>query len=196
MTNRNKRFLLWFVSFGKIKAGILHFLFLCIVYLIFFIVLDLLISSLTGNSFNIEWKKNLPFSFFFFASAPFISWRFYDVAIMQLKDYQKLEKKGLTKADLTRIAFVKRWQIIRRSGILRYCLFHGGLIAGMLLLFPISFFMFLKIKTQDGLFTDLSEMVTFMAKNIILSYIAGLIIYRFKWLYNERKFMRLTNPVS
>jgi hypothetical protein len=196
MTNRNKKFLLWFVGFGKIKARILYFLFLFIIYSLLFVVFDLAISGAEHTSLNFELKKNIPFYFIFFAAAPFISWRFYDIALKRLREYKKLENKGLTPGDLKRIAFVKRWERIRISGIWRYCFFDGGLIIGMLLLFPVSFAMLFILSKPERLFAELSGMFSFIGKNIIISYAIGLILYRFKWTYNERRFLRLTNPTG
>ena len=195
MTSIHKKFLIWLIRFGKTKARIVHFLLLCTVYFAFITGLDFILSIVTGTPFSDEWGSNLPFCFFFFVCAPFISWRFYDVTIIQLKNYRQLEKKGLTPEDLRRIAFVKKWDMVRRSGIARYCFFDGGVIAGMILLFPISFVMLQTIKHSDRLFDDLNEMIAFIGKNIILGYIIGLLIYRFRWFLNERRFIRLTNPL-
>jgi hypothetical protein len=195
MTTRYKKFLMWFIRFGKIKARVIHFLFLITICSLVFVLLDFVLGKITGTPFSIEWENNLSFSFFFLVCAPFVSWRFYDVALMQLKEYRMLEKKGLTPTDLSRIAFVRRWERKRRKGLTLYCLFEGGLILGIFLLFPVSFLLFFSLKQYDKPFYTLVDIIVFVVANILLSFTIGLIIFRFKWSYNQRRFRRLTNPV-
>lgn len=195
MTTRYKKFLMWFIRFGKIKARIIHFLFLLTLCSLVFVLLDFILSKITGTPFHTEWEHNLSFSFFFLVCAPFVSWRFYDVALMQLKEYRMLEKKGLTRADLSRIAFVRTWEHKRRKGIATYCFFEGGLVLGMLLLFPVSLLLFLSLKQYDKTYDTFAAIGIFVAKNILLSFAIGLVIFRLRWSYNQRRFMRLTNPV-
>lgn len=195
MTSRYKKFLMWFIRFGKIKARIIYFLFLCTGYGLFLALLDFILSKVTAVPFNTEWENNLSFSFFFLICAPFVSWRFYDIALIRLKEYRILEKKGLTRADLSRIAFVRRWEHKRRKGIAGYCFFEGGLILGMFLLFPVSLLLFFALKQYDNTFFTFTAIGVFVTANILLSFTIGLVIFRFRWSYNQRRFMRLTNPV-
>ncbi len=196
MIYRNKKFLLWFVSFGKVKARIMHFLFLCIAYLLFMASFEALVSLRTHASFSSQWKDNLSFSLFFFICAPFASWRFYDIAMMQLKDYRALQKKGLTMADLSRIAFVRKWHSKRQQGLKPYCLFEGGIIMGLLLLFPVLLFISFSIEGLAAVFAAPETAGIFVIKNIFISFIIGLAIFRLRWSLNERKFARLTNPIA
>jgi hypothetical protein len=193
MTTRYKRFLIWFTRFGKVKARIIHFVFLCIAYFVFLLVLDYVLGIAKHTSFNKEWKNNLSFSLFFFICAPFVSWRFYDVAIIQLREYRILEKKGLTRADLERISFVRRWEKKRQKGPTDYCLFEGGIILGLLLLFPVL--LLLSLKQNLNVVNDLGAMGILVIKTLLFSFLLGLIIFRFRWSYNQRRFKRLTNPV-
>ncbi len=195
MTTRYKKFLMWFIRFGKVKARIIYFLFLCTVYCFFFGLLDFVLSKITGTPFSTEWTNNLSFSFFFLICAPFVSWRFYDVALMRLKEYRVLEKRGLTRADLSRIAFVRHWEYKRRKGITTYCFFEGGLVLGMFLLFPVSLLLFLSLKQYDKTYYTFAAIAIFITKNILLSFTIGLVIFRLRWSYNQRRFTRLTNPV-
>jgi hypothetical protein len=196
MTNRYKRFLIWFTRFGKVKARIIHFAFLCIVYSLFLLLLDYALSMAKNTSFNKEWDNSLSFSLFFFVCAPFVSWRFYDVALLQLKEYRTLAKKGLTRADLSRIAFVRKWEHKNRKGVWAYCFFEGGLLLGILLLFPLLLLTFLSLRHILESFHDLTTMLIFIAKNILASFTIGLVIFRLRWSYNQRRFKRLTNPVA
>ncbi|TWJ02244.1 hypothetical protein JN11_01216 [Mucilaginibacter frigoritolerans] len=196
MTTRYKRFLIWFTRFGKVKARIIHFVFLCIAYFVFLLVLDYVLGITKHTSFNKEWRNSISFSLFFFVCAPFVSWRFYDVALIQLKEYRALAKKGLTRADLSRISFVRTWEHKRRKGIAVYCFFEGGLVLGMFLLFPVSLLLFLSLKQYNPMYYTFAMIGISITKNILLSFTIGLIIFRFRWSYNQRRFKRLTNPVT
>jgi len=184
---------MWIIRLGKIKARIIHFLFLITLCFLVFILLDFVLSTITGTPFNIEWKNNLSFSFFFLVCAPFVSWRFYDVALMQLKEYRILEKKGLTRADLARISFVRRWEKKRRKGPTDYCFYEGGVILGLLLLFPVL--LLLSLNQNLNVVDNLGAIGIFVIKDLLFSFIIGLVIFRFRWSYNQRRFKRLTNPV-
>ncbi len=195
MNHVAKKLLTWFISIGKVKACILHFLLLCAAYTFFIIIADIVIAYAKHISFKQVWNDNLSFCFFFFVFAPFLSYRFYNDAQMQLGNLEKLQQRGLTHHDLGRIAFVKKWQLTRRTGLTRFCFYNGGLITGLIFLFPVSFIILMNYSNIATLFSNLNGIILFVAENMVLSYIIGFAIYRFKWSYNERRFMRLTQPV-
>ena len=196
-TNLHKKILRFFLHFGKIKGGLLYFLF-CIVigavYFILFALIDRLFNK--NDSLAIIWDKNSLFIFFYIIAITLNSWNFYDDALKRLKVYEDLEKSGLSLKDLKRIAFVKEWAETRKTGALRYCIYNGGLITGMMLFLPISFLLFITSGYSLRLFPEFSDMMFFIAKGLVLGYLIGSIIYRIRWTWNEHIFIRLTDPIS
>ncbi len=110
---------------------------------------------------------------------------------------QKLRAKGLTEHDVANIDFVKKWQETRKGGLWRYCIRDGGLIAGagtglaLSLLFGLCFSVkFLKILSEPG------DMFAFISYNYLCGAAIQIIIFRFLWFSNERRFLRLTDPLN
>ncbi|WP_419701372.1 hypothetical protein [Mucilaginibacter sp. NFX135] len=112
-----------------------------------------------------------------------------------IKQYQ-LKNKGLTEEDIHNIRFVKKWQEIREKGIWRYCINDGGIILGAYLWLIISILLIATsiIKLQT-LVDDPGNMFGFIGYNYIAGAIIGVIINRVLWPYNQRKFIRLTDPL-
>jgi hypothetical protein len=65
----------------------------------------------------------------------------------------------------------------------------------MILVLPVSMLLF-AIMDRQFIFSDFDAMLLFIGESIITGYAAGVIIYLFKWRYNERKFIRLTDPLN
>ena len=192
MMIRDKKTLQWFVRFGKVKACVFYFIFIVAIYSLVNVIFTIIFSLFTGTDFLQKIQSNELFNYFVLVYAGYLSWHFYDDAINTLNNYKKLEEKNLTEADIRRIAFTKNWAESRKKGALAYCLYDGGLIAGMLLLIPVSFAMFSVIAPSSRIFDEFSDMAMFITQNIIISYVAGCMLYSLRWTYKERKFSRLT----
>jgi len=104
--------------------------------------------------------------------------------------------KGLTKEDIKNIAFVKDWEEVRKKGIVRYALVYGGIFFGFGLcaIFSVAIWMFVK-GTFKYISDDPAHMVNFIGYTYVAGVISGTILYRFIWVYNEQKFIRLTDPL-
>lgn len=110
---------------------------------------------------------------------------------------KKLQAKGLTEQDVANIDFVKKWQDTRKGGLWRYCIRDGGLIAGagtglalsllFALLFSVKFF---KIISEPG------DMFAFIGYNYLCGAVIQITLFRFLWNSNERRFLRLTDPLN
>ena len=107
---------------------------------------------------------------------------------------EKLKAKGLTEQDLVNIDFVKKWEFTRGQGIWLYCLKDGGLVG----LFGLSFvfgalFVFsrpVKFLAEPG---DMFHLIFICA---IAGAIAGIILFRILWRFNEHRFKKLTDPLN
>jgi hypothetical protein len=111
---------------------------------------------------------------------------------------KKLKAKGLTQQDIDNIEFVKKWEETRLHGLWKYCVQSGGIIAGALLSFPGGVIV-LAITHKDysvRLFPDLSDMFAFIAYSYLTGAVLGIILYRILWMINERRFLRLTDPLN
>jgi hypothetical protein len=107
---------------------------------------------------------------------------------------KELKEKGLTLGDITNIAFVKDWEVTRKTGITRYCLIEGGLMTGVILFVPISFIVFF-YSGLETIMASFANLLIATSASFALSYLTGTAIYFFRWKTNERRFIRLTDPL-
>ncbi|GAA4340676.1 hypothetical protein GCM10023149_52310 [Mucilaginibacter gynuensis] len=192
MIIRDKKKLLWFLRFGKVKACVFYFIFIITIYALVNTIFAVISSFFTGADLLQEIQTNELLNYFVLVYAGYMSWHFYDDAVERLNNDQKLKQRNLTEEDIKRIAFTKNWAETRKKGAVAYCLYDGGLIAGMLLLIPVSFIMFSVVAPSNRLFDEFKDLTLFIGQNIIICYVAGCILYSLRWTYNERKFTRLT----
>ncbi|MGZ3766162.1 MAG: hypothetical protein ACXVA2_15945 [Mucilaginibacter sp.] len=123
------------------------------------------------------------------------STRFYSDAEKKINELEELKKRGLTEEDIKRIQFIKKWEETRKTGVIRYCLYDGGTISGMILFFPISFILFSISGYSLRSFPELKDMMFFILECVGIGYLLGAGIYGARWKFNERKFTRLTDPL-
>ena len=114
--------------------------------------------------------------------------------VSRFKNKKKLSN-GLVEEDLNNIAFVKKWDETRQTGIYKYCIVDGGIIAGACLSVIVSLVVFFYPGTDFlSLFPGPLDMFVFIA----FTYITGGLIcvgaFRAMWHFKERKFIRLTDP--
>lgn len=113
-----------------------------------------------------------------------------------IKQYQ-LKAKGLTEEDTANIIFVKKWEETRGKGVWRYCIIDGGIIRGAYLWLAISV---LAIATSvvkfKGLVDAPGNMFGFIGYTYIAGAIIGVISHRVLWIYNQRRFLKLTDPLN
>ncbi|SDE28089.1 hypothetical protein SAMN05216464_10582 [Mucilaginibacter pineti] len=113
-----------------------------------------------------------------------------------VKQY-KLKNKGLTQQDIRNIEFVKKWEETRKKGIWKYCISDGGIVLGAGLSLAISLLAYV---TFPGIFKGLADSPGNMFSFIGYAYLAGAItgatIHRILWPYNQRRFMKLTDPLN
>jgi len=115
----------------------------------------------------------------------------------KLAHLDQLKAKGLTVADVRNIEFVKSWEETRRRGIWKYCLKDGGIIAGAVLLFVLGI-------TYASIFpskfkiivSSPGTMFSFIGYCYIAGAFIGVIIYRILWIYKEKRFNKLTDPLN
>jgi hypothetical protein len=111
-------------------------------------------------------------------------------------EIKKLKDKGLTEEDVYNIQFVKKWEETREKGIWRYCIIDGGIIFGAYLWIIVSALLIATsiIKFQS-LVDDPGNMFGFIGYSYRTGAVIGVIIYRILWPYQERRFIRLTDPL-
>ncbi len=135
---------------------------------------------------------------------------FYDVAfslLFVIKDIfqleataekiKRLKAKGLTERDLLNIEFVKKWEYDRTAGLWPFCVKYGLIIgafgfslAGMLI-YGIIYNTEFKI-----ILSDPGSMFHFLGIAYIIGAFLGVIFFRISWYFNEKRFMRLTDPLN
>lgn len=114
----------------------------------------------------------------------------------QLVYEEKLKKRGLTPKDLTNIKFVKNWDDTRKKGLIIYTLVYGGIFYGFAICGIISIICALiKKHLMTYLSASPSNMFNFIGYTYLAGAIIGIIIFRYLWIYNEQKFIRLTDPL-
>ncbi|ASU35776.1 hypothetical protein [Mucilaginibacter xinganensis] len=113
-----------------------------------------------------------------------------------IEERKKLRLRGLTKVDIRNIAFVKSWEETRKKGLIKFSLVYGGVFFGFVLCGIISIAAMFIIKNMIKYVSDEpSHMLNFIGYTYIAGTIGGTVFYRLLWIYNERKFIRLTNPL-
>ncbi|MFB9845548.1 hypothetical protein [Mucilaginibacter ginsenosidivorans] len=115
----------------------------------------------------------------------------------RLKQIKKLKAKGLTQQDIINIEFTKKWGETRSYGIWRYCIRDGGIITGAgfslasSLVFAVCFSsLFWKILSEPG------SMFAYIGYSYLSGIITGIILFRILWVFKEKRFARLTDPLS
>ncbi|HTD40346.1 MAG TPA: hypothetical protein VK671_06970 [Mucilaginibacter sp.] len=100
-----------------------------------------------------------------------------------------LQQKGLTEKDINNAAFLDRWKENRERGLLKYCIIDGGLILGAILSIFIGLtgMIFLANK-NDHIFSDPSEMLSYIGYCYLAGATLGIIINRYFWYINQKKF--------
>ncbi len=108
---------------------------------------------------------------------------------------KKLKDKGLTIEDISNIKFVKDWEDIRKKGLIKYSLVDGGIFFGFAMCGLVSLLLlFLMKPILQYVITAPSNMFDFIGNTYLAGALIGIIVYRFLWAQNERKFIRLTDP--
>ena len=195
MVNSYKKILLWIISFGRTKSVVISFLLLsALLFLIQCIIALTQFLLGKGNYFHLL-SEQVSHSWGYVIFVFIGSWGFYNDAKKSLKHWDELEVKGLTTEDVSRIEFTKNWDVTRKNGIKKFCFYDGGIIAGMLLVIPISMVWFFVVGSFERLYSGFLFMLFFIGITIILGYLSGVIIYYVRWKYNERKFRSLTDPL-
>jgi hypothetical protein len=115
----------------------------------------------------------------------------------RLERIEKLKAKGLTEEDIVNIEFAKKWGETRQKGVWNYCITDGGLIAGALLSIFVSIIYFVvSHKNIAQLLPDPGKMFGFIAYAYLTGATIGIISHRILWIINERRFLRLTDPLN
>lgn len=113
-----------------------------------------------------------------------------------LKEAEKLKKRGLTPEDVTNIAFVKSWEDSRQRGIFYYIFVQGGIFYGMAFCF---LFCAINGFLDKDFIKHLQHSPAYMFRLIGKSYAEGALVsmlyFRIMWAINEKKFIRLTEPL-
>ena len=106
-----------------------------------------------------------------------------------------LAKTGLTDQQYNDKEFYTKWNESRQQGLAKYCFYDGGLIAGSILSIIIGAF-FVTHKTLGDVSTDFGIMVAIIWKSFVLGFMLCTLLYRFLWIFCERRFNRLSaqNP--
>lgn len=194
MILNNRRFLKWFVRFGKTKSQILFSLFLIGCAGTFLISYYLIYKIFSDKSFSHIFNDSKSFLIFLMIIIIFKSWSFYEGASKKINEYKTLEKRGLTEDDIERIEFVKEWAEIRKAGKHQYCLFNRGIITGLIIFMPIPCFTILSFSILNS-FSDFYNSISLIIMLLVIGYITGILVYSLRWRLKERKFINLTDPI-
>ena len=117
--------------------------------------------------------------------------------VAKLDTIKKLKAKGLTEQDLWNIEFVKKWEETRKEGLWKYCVRDGGIIAGAGLSVVISLIYFAAAHNAfKNIIDDPGNMFSLIGCAYIIGAAVGVIMYRILWWYNEKRFIRLTDPFN
>jgi hypothetical protein len=108
-----------------------------------------------------------------------------------------LASRGLLPEDFENIAFVKSWDETRKKGLVKFSLINGGIFFGFVLCFIISVLALMIMKDMiHYISADPSNMFNFIGYTYIAGIIGGTVTYRILWIYNEQRFIRLTDPLN
>ncbi len=109
----------------------------------------------------------------------------------------KLKARGLTEEDIANIEFVKKWDETRKEGLWKYCMKDGGIIAGALLSLPgAGIVALIDESIVKSIFLGPDKMMAFIGYSYLTGAILGIVTYRVLWTINERRFLRLTDPLN
>ncbi|PAW94817.1 hypothetical protein CKK33_15480 [Mucilaginibacter sp. MD40] len=178
----------WLISRGKTKSSIL--------YVLFWISFMIVIIAIHGviNHHNIIDNILSNKGFLLFATLLLIahSGKYYDDKVALKKEEEQLSKKGLTRADINNINFVKSWTERRGAGFLKYVLFNGGLLLGSIFFLALSFAFFPTAPSGGRQFPEFSDMINWMVKCWGIGFTTGALLCIIIWNLSERKLKRLT----
>lgn len=108
----------------------------------------------------------------------------------------QLSRRGLTPVDIENIKFVKSWEKTRAGGMVKYVFLYGGLSFGFALCFAFSFAsLFVGKGVINYIKHDPAHMFNFIGYTYAGGFIIAALLFRLLWAYNERKFIRLTDPL-
>jgi hypothetical protein len=115
----------------------------------------------------------------------------------KLDKQKKLKAKGLTEEDIINIEFVKKWEETRIGGMWKYCVRDGGIIAGAGLALALSLLYAIIFPGNfSNIISEPGDMMMFIGYSYIAGATFGVILFRIRWSYNEKKFIRLTDPLN
>jgi hypothetical protein len=102
-----------------------------------------------------------------------------------------LHKKGLTAKQYRDQQFIIKWKETQQEGLIKYCLFDGGLIAGSILsIFIGASLLFSKI--LGDVTNGPGSLFSLIWKSFIIGFMIAACIYRILWIYQEKRYHRLT----
>lgn len=113
----------------------------------------------------------------------------------RLKELE-LKKRGLTFADTLNIGFVKNWEILRKKGIYKFCFVDGGLMLGLIIVLPLALIGMLALSDLNSLFFNPGRLLWYIADCCLVGYVIGAVTYLTRWVRNEKRFIRLTDPFA
>lgn len=115
----------------------------------------------------------------------------------KLAEAEKLKARGLTAEDVDNISFVKKWEATRQKGIWNYCVIDGGFLFGLAISIFTSIITFVFAGRDFGtLMAEPGDMFAFIGYNYMIGAGIAVIIFRLRWQYNEKRFVRLTDPLA
>jgi hypothetical protein len=142
-------------------------------------------------------NRDEPIGFFYVSLFIVNLFRDYYSFDAKLAQIDMLKAKGLTADDLRNIQLVKSWEETRKGGIWKYCLKDGGVIAGAVLLFVVGIIYTSIFSTEfKVILASPGTMFSFIGYCYIAGAFIGVIIYRILWIYKEKRFKKLTDPLN
>jgi hypothetical protein len=141
------------------------------------------------------WNKGYAYEYIVLLTIGFVEGFF--TYVKKQRYIAELEKKGLTENDVTRAAFIKKWEENRERGLVKYCIIDGGIITGALLSVGIGLIgMFTLNDSNKRMFADgPGEMFQFIGITYVIGAAIGIVAYRLTWYVNEKKFNKLTGAL-
>ena len=133
------------------------------------------------------------YSFFLIVSILRDAYHFKD----RIARIKKLKSRGLTETDITNIEFTKKWAETRNGGIWKYCIKDGAVIAGVFLALPgAGIIQLINSDIVKKASLGPGNMMVLICYCYFVGAILGIILYRILWIINQRRFLRLTDPLN
>lgn len=102
-----------------------------------------------------------------------------------------LHRKGLTAKQYRDQQFIEKWTETHRDGLVRYCLFDGGVITGAILSVCIGGVLLFS-KILGDITSGPGAIIAIIWKSYAIGFAIAACLYRRLWVINEKHFNKLS----